>query len=367
MKTQGTATITEEVVAPTGTFADSLTISGVPVSTGTITGDFVSTSGDTMTGTLAVPIIEMRYTSSPALPRILMYDSDNELAWQILHNEASGALSIWNVQASGTPPNPGGPNAITINRGAFDLRKKVSAQFVISADSKFWFNPPANENHNPQPPTDFMVTGSGYFTEDLDVDEELRAGSATIAGTTTTESALVSNSMIVANTIVAGNIAAPSGIFTQSLTNQGHSVLPIPYYRLTYFEADNQTVGNTWTNMPAAESFWLGSSISVRYFDTRPFTEVRLSCLRAGNVAPIGSAIQLKFATAYSTNGSDYNGMTTAGSPLLLISGTQTHSVSDWQTLLPEARIENCYLAVLGSGGDGAMDPVFGNIEIDFR
>ncbi len=54
MKTRGTVEATERVRAPTGTFSESLTVSGLPVATGTsfVPGDYVAKSGDTMTGDL---------------------------------------------------------------------------------------------------------------------------------------------------------------------------------------------------------------------------------------------------------------------------------------------------------------------------
>jgi hypothetical protein len=125
--------------------------------------------------------------------------------------------------------------------------------------------------------------------------------------------------------------------------------------------------GATWTNMPAAVTFIIGAAGAAvtKLIPLGSFTQVRY-VLATGTVAGAsGSKLYVRYRSAYSATASDYLLMG-ATEVECAINSTNTGVDSGWINLVAGA-IGDVYVTVLGSGGDGAVDPVFGTGTIYFR
>lgn len=122
----------------------------------------------------------------------------------------------------------------------------------------------------------------------------------------------------------------------------------------------------TWTNMPAAETLFLASSGRyITNLDLSQFTQVRLVVNKRATAGAASSKLILKYSTTYTaTVGSLSNIGTSEVS--CAINTTNTVITSSWIDLASGA-IDDVYVAVTGSGGDGILDPQFGTINLQFR
>lgn len=138
--------------------------------------------------------------------------------------------------------------------------------------------------------------------------------------------------------------------------------------RVQIFSSTQTAADNQWLNMPAALTLFQGLAKHVQLLDTRDFTQVRLLINKGGVTAGVaGSAARLRYHTAFTTTAATYIDIGTTGSPQVSIDTTDALLDSGWHILLPGAKIENLYLALVGSGGNGAVDPDFGAIVAEFR
>lgn len=122
------------------------------------------------------------------------------------------------------------------------------------------------------------------------------------------------------------------------------------------------TTGTVWTNMPAASTLLLGSMASIRPIDLSQYTQVRLvvSTIVAG---PTGAKMRLAYSA---TEPTDINDVASIPATDTEVEDATVTTSSGWQAIPTEARAD-VYLAIIGSGGDGAIDPSFGVIEAQFR
>lgn len=129
--------------------------------------------------------------------------------------------------------------------------------------------------------------------------------------------------------------------------------------REAWFLAGN---GNDqWNNMPLAETEFFGLAVHRIPVDLAGCTQVRLvSSLRVAGVAD--SKIFLQYAA---TSGGTYAAIGTSAVENVL---TNTGIVdSGWVALAAGAKIDDCWLKLLGSGGDGVVDPNWGYCKAMFR
>ena len=123
----------------------------------------------------------------------------------------------------------------------------------------------------------------------------------------------------------------------------------------------------TWTNMPAADTFLFGSHRHVMTIDLSGLTEVRLKVNKQATAGAAGSKLILRFAQTFSTSVANYAdiGVTEVSVP---IDTTNTVLESGWIDIngdvLPN---DDVFLAVIGSGGNGTLDPQFGTISASFH
>lgn len=127
--------------------------------------------------------------------------------------------------------------------------------------------------------------------------------------------------------------------------------------------ADSAAVA--WTNMPAAATIFAGSHRHVTKADLTNFTEVRLVLNKQATAGAASSVVELRYATSFGTAAANYSAI--CASPLQVAVNVQnTVLVTAWTTLIAGAQ-GDVFLALVGSGGDGVLDPAFGNISAQFR
>ena len=121
----------------------------------------------------------------------------------------------------------------------------------------------------------------------------------------------------------------------------------------------------TWTNMPAAVTFFQGSHRGATRVDLTPYTQVRLVVNKQGVAGAAASIVRLRYITAFSTTVGNW--LTIGSSELSLpVNNTNTVTATSWINLVAGA-IADVFITLDGSGGDGALDPVFGKIVAQFR
>lgn len=121
----------------------------------------------------------------------------------------------------------------------------------------------------------------------------------------------------------------------------------------------------TFTNMPAADTFLFSSSRHIQMIDLSGMSHVRLKVNKQATAGALGAKLTLKFSPTFSTTVGNYSNIGTS-SVEVAINVTNTYLDSGWVELVPEATSGDVYLAVIGSGGDGVLDPTFGTISVAF-
>lgn len=139
---------------------------------------------------------------------------------------------------------------------------------------------------------------------------------------------------------------------------QGNWALNVPIHA--------RTDGNAaYSNMPAAASFLFNSHRHVQLVDLDGMTVVRFMANKQTTAGASGATLTLRYAKAFSTSVSAYSDIGPVPAELG-IDVTNTILDTDWLDLHPSAAEENVYLAVIGEGGDGTLDPGFGLIRAAF-
>ncbi len=124
----------------------------------------------------------------------------------------------------------------------------------------------------------------------------------------------------------------------------------------------------TWTNMPSAVTFFNGAVVNavLRPMDLRGYTQVRYMTSVGSVAGSTGSKVYLRYLTTYDATASNYLQL---GSSEVQCAITSTNSAVDsgWIDLVAGAKAATVYIVPLGSGGDGAADPVIGQGTVMFR
>lgn len=116
-----------------------------------------------------------------------------------------------------------------------------------------------------------------------------------------------------------------------------------------------------WGNMPLAETEFFGLTVHRQSVDLRGFRQVRLfSNLRVAGVS--GSKIYLHFS-----NASDGTYASIGVTPVENVLTNTGIADSGFINLAPGSAIDDCWLKLLGSGGDGGVDPNWGLVKAMFR
>lgn len=123
-----------------------------------------------------------------------------------------------------------------------------------------------------------------------------------------------------------------------------------------------------WTNMPSALSFLLSTATvgkCITKADLTNFTECRLLVNKQGTAGAAASKLILRYWTSFTQTVATFADAGT--SEVSVATNVQnTFLATAWVPLAAGAKAD-VFLAVLGSGGDGTLDPAFGPITAEFR
>lgn len=121
----------------------------------------------------------------------------------------------------------------------------------------------------------------------------------------------------------------------------------------------------SWSNMPSAVTFLLGTHRHVVKADLANFTQARLIVNKQATAGAASSKLILRYRTTFSTTVGDYSDIGTS-EVSVAVNVTNTVLDSGWVDLASGAKAD-VFIAVAGSGGDGAIDPAFGVISAQFK
>ncbi|MCA9337520.1 hypothetical protein KC951_02315 [Candidatus Saccharibacteria bacterium] len=119
----------------------------------------------------------------------------------------------------------------------------------------------------------------------------------------------------------------------------------------------------TYKNMPVANSFLFNSHRHITLVDTEGMSLVRLKVNKQGTAGAAGAKLTVKYSPTFSTNVSNYVdlGVTEVSVP---IDNVNTFLDSGWIEISPDTHADDIFLAIVGSGGNGTLDPQFGHISV---
>lgn len=123
-----------------------------------------------------------------------------------------------------------------------------------------------------------------------------------------------------------------------------------------------------WTNMPTALSFFLSSATvgkSIQRVDLTGYTQVRLRVNKQGTAGAAASKLILRYYTAWSEAVANYLDIGTS-EVSVAVNVTNSYLDTGWVNLAAGAKAD-VFLALLGSGGDIALDPAFGAVVAEFK
>ena len=118
--------------------------------------------------------------------------------------------------------------------------------------------------------------------------------------------------------------------------------------------------------MPAADTLFNGSHQHVQRVDLTSFTQVRLIVNKQAVAGAAASKIRLGFNAAFQTAVANYAAIGSSEVAATPLNVTNTIVASAWINLVAGAKAD-VFIALIGSGGDGTLDPAFGSIVAQFR
>lgn len=121
-----------------------------------------------------------------------------------------------------------------------------------------------------------------------------------------------------------------------------------------------------YTNMAAGDSFLFGSARHIQLIDLSGMTQCRLKVNKQGTAGQTSATLRLCYALSYSETVGNYADI--SDSPCAVtIDVTNTYLDSGWFDMKSEATSGDVYIAVVGNGGNGVLDPAFGAISVAFQ
>lgn len=121
----------------------------------------------------------------------------------------------------------------------------------------------------------------------------------------------------------------------------------------------------SWASMPAAATLLNGHHRHVLRANLTGFSQVRLHVNKMGTAGFAGSKLILRYATAFATSAGSYSDVGTS-EVSCAIDATDTYVSSSWINLATLAKAD-VFLAIVGSGGNGATSPQYGSITAEVR
>lgn len=122
----------------------------------------------------------------------------------------------------------------------------------------------------------------------------------------------------------------------------------------------------TLTNQAAGLQFLGNSNRNITKLDLTNYSQVRLIARVVTRSASVNSPrVMVKYHTSFSTTATDYS-MFNSSEDVAIALGSATLADSGWSTM-PSAARADVFVAMFQSGGDGAADPAFGNVCVQFK
>ncbi len=131
--------------------------------------------------------------------------------------------------------------------------------------------------------------------------------------------------------------------------------------RVTMFAGNSVT----WTNMPAAAAIFAGNTSYIQKADLTNFTQCRLLVNKTSVAGAAASILEIEYSTTYTQTAASYLSISTVPATVA-VNVANEYRDSGWQTLVAGAKAD-VFLAVIGSGGNGTLDPQFGHVVVEFR
>lgn len=143
---------------------------------------------------------------------------------------------------------------------------------------------------------------------------------------------------------------------------ENHSMRQGPWSLSVTIHASTQA-NTAYTNMPAANSFLFNSHRHIVMLDMEGFSMIRLKVNTQGTAGFSGSKLTLRYAKTFSTNVNNYTdvGVSEVSVPIDVANG---YVDSGWIEISNDVNNDDIYLAIIGSGGNGTVDPQLGNISV---
>jgi hypothetical protein len=130
-----------------------------------------------------------------------------------------------------------------------------------------------------------------------------------------------------------------------------------------------QVANVAWTNMPAALSFWGSTALvlrTVHKLDLTAYTQVRLWLWKAATAGAAAAKLILRYkASPVTQTVADYSDIGVS-EVSRAINVANTFLDTGWIDLAAGAKAD-VFVALVASGGDGALDPLFGTIMMEFK
>lgn len=123
-----------------------------------------------------------------------------------------------------------------------------------------------------------------------------------------------------------------------------------------------------WTNMPTALSFLFSTATvgkDIQKVDLTGYTQCRLLVNKQGTAGAAAAKLILRYRTAFNQVVANYSDIGTS-EVSVAVNVTNTYLETAWIDLAAGAKAD-VFVTVLGSGGDGTLDPAFGAIIAEFK
>ena len=156
------------------------------------------------------------------------------------------------------------------------------------------------------------------------------------------------------------SISGGTGISTTLLGGNTISVNLKPQPFCLPFNVNSQV----WTNMPAAMNFFGGTTSPIQLVNLAGYTGVSLTIAKGATAGAANSFLQLRYLTSYNTTSTNYLELNSPGIRSS-IDRVNVFVNSGYRSIVGGANAE-VYVALVGSGGNGALDPAVGCVTAHF-
>ncbi len=171
----------------------------------------------------------------------------------------------------------------------------------------------------------------------------VNTGQATITANNTTLNKSANTTMGLSGTMIAQNTSI-SGYFAS---------------RPTYVQFNTASI--TWAQ-PAAVNFFNAVNVPIAYLDLSHYTGIQLTVNKLATAGSTTGALYLGYNTIYSQTASTYSRIDSNNTEIK-IGFANIFQNSGWQPITNNAK-SGVFVALISSGGNPAVSPIFGMINV---